>query len=453
MPFHISRPGPQRALQHLTIRTMHTDISLWLDGVPLSSPGRDKRRRDSHRTVGSNKRRATAPLCPQNDALADEAAPLYTPPLSREGAANHMDTRTAAGTDPDRGAGAGGRQTPEARRHSGSRGDMDATPRPGRIVPRHAIRDFQSETDSQSRSSSRRRTSSQPSTRKRRRQLEIADEPIDIFTFASTSCQDQDDFALPLPLQELLRDFGTVRNGAIPFVSQSRKSELGALGFGDSAYFEEQSCQGGQGPKEISENLESPSLQCVREILDAAAECHEEWYDEAGWNAAVHFPLLRLAIPRHSQINVTPCTSARIQRDYLPTGSKNGHMVDFCLSINPKWPKGRMATTPALQAINGASRHLPGSSINHTDFRPLRQKPIAVSIETKCLGGSVKTAEVQLGVWQAAQWKMLDTLTEVNTERDPPESISQCTPCSTTPPLRTPFPHKLTVFIKHLKIV
>ncbi|KAL8281685.1 hypothetical protein RB600_005224 [Gaeumannomyces tritici] len=184
----------------------------------------------------------------------------------------------------------------------------------------------------------------------------------------------------------------------------------------------------GQGHKKISENLESPSLQCVQEILDAATECHEEWYDEAGWNATVHFPLLRLAIPRRSQVNVTPCTSARIQRDYLPASSQNGNMVDFCLSVDPKWPKGRMATTPALQTIDGISSRLPGSSINHTDFRALSQKPIAVSIETKCFGGSVKTAEVQLGVWQAAQWKMLNTLTKLKPERDPSEPLPPSPP-------------------------
>ncbi|KAL8387060.1 hypothetical protein RB595_010186 [Gaeumannomyces hyphopodioides] len=403
--------------------TMHTDISLWLEGVPLSQLGRDKRRRGSLHAAGANKRRATAPLCPQHDALADGAAPLHTPPVSRKGAANNMDTGMETGADTR------GRQTPEAKRHSGSRDDADETPRPGRIVPRRAIHGFQSqsadpsETDSQSRSSGRTRTSSRASTRKRRRQLEVGHEPVKVFTFASASSQDQNDFALPLPLQELLRDFETVHDGAIPFVSQSRKPELVALGFRDSAYFKEQSCQGEQGRKEISENLESPSLQCVREILDATAECHEEWYDEAGWNAAVHFPLLRLAIPRRSQVNVTPCTSARIQRDYLPASSQNGNMVDFCLSIDPKWPKGRMATTPALQAIDSISSRLPGFSINHTDFRALSQKPIAVSIETKCLGGSVKTAEVQLGVWQAAQWKMLDALTKLKPERDPPESL------------------------------
>ncbi|KAL8398565.1 hypothetical protein RB596_005918 [Gaeumannomyces avenae] len=418
---------------------MHTDISLWLDGVPLSShPGRDKRRRNSphaagarkrgrysSHAAGANKRRGTAPLCPQHDALADGAAPLHTPPLSHKGAANHMDTRTDAGTDTR--ADTGGRQTPEAKRHRGSRDDAEETPRPGRIVPRRAIHGSQSasadhsETDSRSRGSSRTRTSSQASTRKRRRQLEVGHEPVKVFTFASASSQDQDDFTLPLPLQELLKDFGEVHDGAIPFVSQSRKPELIAFSFRDSAYFEENSGQDGQGHKKISENLESPSLQCVQEILDAATECHEEWYDEAGWNATVHFPLLRLAIPRRSQVNVTPCTSARIQRDYLPASSQNGNMVDFCLSIDPKWPKGRMATTPALQAIDGISSRLPGSSINHTDFSALSQKPIAVSIETKCLGGSVKTAEVQLGVWQAAQWKMLDTLTKLKPERDPSE--------------------------------
>ncbi|EJT79997.1 hypothetical protein GGTG_00004 [Gaeumannomyces tritici R3-111a-1] len=156
-----------------------------------------------------------------------------------------MDTRTDTG----------GRQTPETKRHRGSRDDAEETPRPGRIVPRRAIHGSQSasadhsETDSRSRGSSRTRTSSQASTRKRRRQLGVGHEPVKVFTFASASSQDQDDFTLPLPLQELLRDFGEVHDGAIPFVSQSRKPELIAFSFRDSAYFEENSGQDGQGHK------------------------------------------------------------------------------------------------------------------------------------------------------------------------------------------------------------
>lgn len=49
--------------------------------------------------------------------------------------------------------------------------------------------------------------------------------------------------------------------------------------------------------------------------------------------------------------------------------------------------------------------------INHTDFAPFRNRPIAVSIETKMRGGAQPaTAELQLGIWHSAQWKLLEDL-------------------------------------------
>ncbi|KAK1974208.1 hypothetical protein LZ30DRAFT_608590 [Colletotrichum cereale] len=42
-------------------------------------------------------------------------------------------------------------------------------------------------------------------------------------------------------------------------------------------------------------------------------------------------------------------------------------------------------------------------SINHTEYDPLRQAPITVSIETKKPGGSEDAAKAQLSVWASAQ--------------------------------------------------
>ncbi|KAF3759876.1 hypothetical protein M406DRAFT_243505, partial [Cryphonectria parasitica EP155] len=63
----------------------------------------------------------------------------------------------------------------------------------------------------------------------------------------------------------------------------------------------------------------------------------------------------------------------------------------------------------------------PCFSINHTDFEPLLRSPIAISIETKHPSASGEGAALQVGVWQAAQWSLLQSLTQ-----------SQPTSCSST---------------------
>jgi hypothetical protein len=56
---------------------------------------------------------------------------------------------------------------------------------------------------------------------------------------------------------------------------------------------------------------------------------------------------------------------------------------------------------------------LPCGVINHTDFLPLRNRPVVVGIETKKRGGGDQTeAELQIGTWHAAQWKMLAQLVD-----------------------------------------
>jgi hypothetical protein len=65
---------------------------------------------------------------------------------------------------------------------------------------------------------------------------------------------------------------------------------------------------------------------------------------------------------------------------------------------------------PAANAINQLRRDMPLQSINHTDLTALSTRPIVVSIETKRTGQSDQGAALQIGLWQAAQWKLLSTL-------------------------------------------
>lgn len=72
-------------------------------------------------------------------------------------------------------------------------------------------------------------------------------------------------------------------------------------------------------------------------------------------------------------------------------------MVDFCLYFNP-------TDSLALQALG---RRTPTLTVNHTDFAPLQLSPIVLSIETKRPGKELDAAQLQMGVWHAAQWAFL----------------------------------------------
>lgn len=53
------------------------------------------------------------------------------------------------------------------------------------------------------------------------------------------------------------------------------------------------------------------------------------------------------------------------------------------------------------------SRICPTQTVNHTDFDPISTRPLLLSIETKKPGGQWDTAQLQIGIWHAAQWAFL----------------------------------------------
>jgi hypothetical protein len=152
----------------------------------------------------------------------------------------------------------------------------------------------------------------------------------------------------------------------------------------------------------------TPSFDEVADLVREALHCQDKKRSEAGWNMAVHYPLLRKAIgdpARQRQlVGFEPCTTAKIIREYLPVGA-TGKMVDFCIYVNPE------VEQVACSAVDRISRMLPAQVINHTDEFALRNWPIAVSIETKRQGEErLAAAELQLGTWHTAQWRLLERL-------------------------------------------
>jgi hypothetical protein len=76
-------------------------------------------------------------------------------------------------------------------------------------------------------------------------------------------------------------------------------------------------------------------------------------------------------------------------------------MVDICIfaSLDPD--------TETNKAVTEFSKLSPTLSINHTNFEPIQHRPLLLSIETKRPGVDGDKAQLQIGVWHAAQWAFL----------------------------------------------
>ena len=78
------------------------------------------------------------------------------------------------------------------------------------------------------------------------------------------------------------------------------------------------------------------------------------------------------------------------------------------MCIEPDWG------SPLSDLIHQVARLSPHSSINHTDYAPLLNCPISVSIETKRPGEDWQSALTQTSTWLSAQWKRLRELASMN---------------------------------------
>lgn len=111
-----------------------------------------------------------------------------------------------------------------------------------------------------------------------------------------------------------------------------------------------------------------------------------------------------------------PCTTAKIHPTYGCSGTGSAKMVDFFFMYVEPSAFGLDDAT----AVDTAQKRLPEASINHTDFAPLRRRPIALSMESKTADHQLLEAEAQVGVWLAAQWRMLESLSQDETAEMPP---------------------------------
>lgn len=138
-------------------------------------------------------------------------------------------------------------------------------------------------------------------------------------------------------------------------------------------------------------------------ICHRAVQCELRMEDEASWNMEVHHHILRRACRpcgRRGLVDFMSTTTAKIAKHYCPKNAP-AKMVDFCLFVDPA--QDNKDGAGARQRIADLRSHQPHMTINHTDYAPLCDLPIAVSIETKRTGSDWEPAKIQMGTWQSSQ--------------------------------------------------
>lgn len=159
-------------------------------------------------------------------------------------------------------------------------------------------------------------------------------------------------------------------------------------------------------PAEENDELpgSTPTIEQAALIREAAEGCQNQGHEEIGWNVEVHHTLLRSIFrePESTRgrdgFNFAICTSARPHLAFLPQDAP-AKKVDLCLVAE----LGHEDECRGRQL----SRLTPTLSVNHTDFAPLQLRPILLSMETKTPGKEFDAANLQMGVWHAAQWSFL----------------------------------------------
>ncbi|KAM0247353.1 hypothetical protein ACHAQJ_009887 [Trichoderma viride] len=160
-------------------------------------------------------------------------------------------------------------------------------------------------------------------------------------------------------------------------------------------------------PEGHTDNLPGriPSFEEVQKILAKAIECEGFKHEEVSWNSQVHLRLLEgifenLLGEQCDDFNAMSCTTARPHREFKPMSSI-AKMIDICIYASLNQNQELKA------AVTEFCKTAPTLTINHTDFEPIQLRPLLLSIETKKPGIEWEKAQLQIGVWHAAQWAFL----------------------------------------------
>ncbi|KAM6513526.1 hypothetical protein FALCPG4_015930 [Fusarium falciforme] len=175
------------------------------------------------------------------------------------------------------------------------------------------------------------------------------------------------------------------------------------MGYSDASFYDAEQWATSVGLRPWRADRE---LEVLSKVVTNTKECKRENFSEAAWNSRVHEPLLDFVLDCFAgQVRHYDVTRAAIDKAYIPSlevgVDMQAKMVDYCLTL-----AGDDIMSSAKQR-NKANRSV---SINHTSYEPMRDRPIAVNIETKAPGSSNSEAEAQLSVWTLAHLKRLRSL-------------------------------------------
>ncbi|CVL08888.1 uncharacterized protein FMAN_14119 [Fusarium mangiferae] len=152
-------------------------------------------------------------------------------------------------------------------------------------------------------------------------------------------------------------------------------------------------------------------LVALREIQDAAISRQTQSASESAWNIDVHGPLLKLALKPFPSLKREIITHANISKPFVPEVRTDSYynmtkskMIDWGVTVSP--------SEATAKHISKIVDNLPHNkrSINQTIYGPVKNHPIAVSIEVKLASGSLEEARGQLGLWIAAWHRRMSLL-------------------------------------------
>ncbi|KAI0431349.1 hypothetical protein F5Y09DRAFT_330414 [Xylaria sp. FL1042] len=149
-----------------------------------------------------------------------------------------------------------------------------------------------------------------------------------------------------------------------------------------------------------------PAFQDVERICRRANGCQQYDHEEVSWNCSVHARLLELILEDEdgrpcNEFDAMICTTARLHPAWKPIWSP-GKMIDICL-----YHASTSQDEDLRTKITQFSRLTPTGTVNHTDFYPVSMRPLVLSIDTKKPGVHWEAAQLQIGIWHAAQWVFL----------------------------------------------
>jgi len=289
--------------------------------------------------------------------------------------------------------------------------------KPDLSQPRHeqqqstSSRDSSSVSQSQSPSSASRApsSSSRPkSPSKPETDLQLSDIRVVWFGFKRRGSE------IPEKAHALLKNIKRIGKGfrVIPYAVKNRAMEHMIGEDGDMA---EEDFMGIFGdPERAAHNEDLTADEVLGEVVKirtAVIKCRDDDVAEPEWNSAVHYPLIKLALTGFWEgkgIWFHDISTARISDTSLLPGIASrakkvqSKMVDYAMVIRP--------AEDLLERIIDYLRNTDGFSMNQTDARYMRFRPIGLSIETKRSGIEEDKSNTQLGTWVSAQFAKLSQL-------------------------------------------